>query len=153
MLSVGPWNRLPLVIRWLNQDFMRDLSDYRTPPMHMAICYGPVISKKKGKNVEDEEESSSWSNPINICDICCKPSEDKLMSCLDNSCNFRSHLICLSKSFLEVGEYVPIEGKCPKCRIDCLWGDLVKKYKGFYRNLDVRINCENGNDFFSSDSE
>ncbi|XP_044763103.1 structure-specific endonuclease subunit slx1 [Coccinella septempunctata] len=152
MLCVGPWNRLPLVIRWLNQKHMRDLSDYRTPPMHMAICYGPVVSKKKEKNIEDEEKLLSSINTENICDLCHELSDDKLMNCLDNNCSFKGHLFCLSKLFLEPGEYVPVEGKCPKCELSCLWGDLVKKFKGFYSNLDVKINCDNANDFYS-DSE
>ncbi|KAL3270660.1 hypothetical protein HHI36_021188 [Cryptolaemus montrouzieri] len=151
MLCVGPWNRLPLVIRWLNQEFMRDLSDLKTPPIHMAICYGPVVSKKVNQKPEDDNEVEVFSS-FNICDICLNSSNQKLLTCLDNTCNFKSHLICLSKLFLEPGEYIPVEGKCPKCDINCLWGDLIKKYKGCFNNLDVRINFNNGNDFYS-DSE
>lgn len=120
--------------------------------MHMAICYGPVISKKTVKDTDDKKKIITVNNK-NICDICYKTSQEKLMSCLDNSCSFRSHLVCLSAKFLEPGEYVPIVGNCPKCELSCLWGDLVKKYKGFYKNLDVRINCDNANDFASDDSD
>ncbi|KAK9887309.1 hypothetical protein WA026_021619 [Henosepilachna vigintioctopunctata] len=151
MLCVGPWNRLPLVIRWLNQDFIRDLSDHRIPPVHMSICYGTVISKKI-KKLEELEGLPEENNFSNICDICFEFSNKKFISCLDSKCNFRSHLICLSKIFLEPGEYIPIEGKCPKCNISCLWGDLIKKYKGCYNNLDIKIDSTN-TDCFYSDSD
>ena len=46
MLRTGPWNRLPLTIRWLRQDYQKDFDPERQPPAHMPIAYGPVKSTK-----------------------------------------------------------------------------------------------------------
>jgi len=46
MLRTGPWNRLALTIRWLNQSFTREFVPSLTPPLHMAVAYGPVKSTK-----------------------------------------------------------------------------------------------------------
>ncbi|XP_050083575.1 structure-specific endonuclease subunit SLX1 homolog [Anopheles aquasalis] len=49
MLRIGPWNRLPLTIRWLAEDFHREFAVGKTPPLHMPICFGRVKMVKKGK--------------------------------------------------------------------------------------------------------
>jgi hypothetical protein len=46
MLRTGPWNRLPLTIRWLQQDYQRDFDPDKQPPAHMPIAYGLVKSTK-----------------------------------------------------------------------------------------------------------
>ncbi|XP_053693498.1 structure-specific endonuclease subunit SLX1 homolog [Sabethes cyaneus] len=48
MLRIGPWNRLPLTIRWLVEDYHREFEVGKAPPMHMPICFGRV--KKVPKN-------------------------------------------------------------------------------------------------------
>lgn len=68
------------------------------------------------------------------------------MECLNVTCKAMSHVVCLAKCFLEKGEYVPIQGKCPNCFSVFLWGDLVKKYNGCYGNLDVTLNCSDYSD-------
>lgn len=60
MLNVGPWNRLPLTIRWLKQEYKMEFDVEHLPPMHMPIVYGPLNKRKpkKGNNggsVEVEE--------------------------------------------------------------------------------------------------
>ena len=42
MLVVGPWRRLPLTVRWLQQEHCLDFPLDRQPPTHMPIAYGPV---------------------------------------------------------------------------------------------------------------
>ncbi|XP_019553010.3 structure-specific endonuclease subunit SLX1 homolog [Aedes albopictus] len=50
MLRIGPWNRLPLTVRWLTDDFHREFEIGKVPPMHMPICFGRVKKvPKKGK--------------------------------------------------------------------------------------------------------
>lgn len=143
MLRVGPWNRLPLTIRWLNEEFVKEF--ILPPPIHMPICYGNVISKKLNK------ENNSESTPVlQICVVCNELIEGKSLQCLKTNCQAVSHINCLSKRFLEIGEYVPIEGECPKCGEMFLWGDLIRKYKGCSENLDITVNC---NEISGSDSE
>ncbi|XP_022911540.1 structure-specific endonuclease subunit slx1 isoform X2 [Onthophagus taurus] len=104
MLTVGPWNRLPLTIRWLDETLFRDLAGLKIPPIHMPICIGGVISKKVAKQAEND------SNELISCVICDKKIEGKALRCLRKSCDLISHVICLSRFFLRLGEYVPIEG-------------------------------------------
>ena len=53
MLNLGPWNRLPLNVRWLRPDLKGgiDFNDAFPPPMHMSISYGPIRAIKKKKSV------------------------------------------------------------------------------------------------------
>lgn len=156
MLNVGPWNRLPLTVHWLAQDYAKDLSVNKVPPMHMPICYGPVISKKLRKDTSQNSklENQTGQETIDrVCKLCGEEISSKILKCLNSSCDLTSHVICLSKSFLKKGEYIPIEGECPRCKRTVLWGDIVRKYKGCYENMNFDINAEMGNDFYSSDSE
>ena len=64
MLNVGPWNRLPLTIRWLKQEYKMEFDVDQLPPMHMPIVYGPLNKRKpkKGNNggsVEVEEANNT----------------------------------------------------------------------------------------------
>lgn len=126
--------------------------------MHMPICYGPVISKKlpKTKPTQDNLQLSQQITPndIILCYICFKQVEpSKKMTCLSSDCTLTCHILCLSKHFVPKGEYVPVEGSCPKCKKQYLWGDFVRKFKGCYGNLDLKINVEGANDFYYSDEE
>ncbi|KAG5893321.1 hypothetical protein JTB14_000280 [Gonioctena quinquepunctata] len=150
MLKVGPWCRLPLNIRWLNQEFVRDFPIEMVPPMHMPICHGSVVSKKIPKSAKELSQASKSSE---VCNVCYKRIEKQPMKCLNSACNLNCHIACLSKYYLQSREYVPVEGNCPQCGKSFLWGDIVRKFKGCYNNLDVEINVNSANDFYESDSE
>lgn len=66
------------------------------------------------------------------------------MTCLVTSCSSKFHVICLANEFLRLtpGMLVPMEGKCPVCRTDIMWADLVRFKKGFYRDcvLEAQVN-------------
>lgn len=113
----------------------------------MPICYGPVISKKIPSTV-----SVSSDKAIIYCYFC-NDEVFNCMKCLNPDCFLTAHIICLSKCFLKRGEYVPVEGQCPHCGKNYLWGDLVRKYKGCYNNEDVMIKTDVGDEFYGSDSE
>ncbi|XP_065166701.1 structure-specific endonuclease subunit slx1-like [Atheta coriaria] len=141
MLRVGPWNRLPLTVRWLDESFKQNFALERRPPLHMPIVEGTVISKKLSKSKKTQLSQPSQANPerINICSICYEIIVKNKLECINNDCSMTAHLICLSKLFLKPGEFVPIVGKCPKCDGEFLWGDLIGKLKGFYRNEMITI--------------
>ena len=63
MLNVGPWNRLPLTIRWLKQEYQMEFDVEQQPPTHMPIVYGLLNKKKpKKRNQEECEESKDVCN-------------------------------------------------------------------------------------------
>lgn len=152
MLRVGPWFRLPLTIRWLVPELSKDFPTDRLPPIHMPLVYGKVIIKKKKikkflHNYDNDDDiffSVIDNNSITVCSICNNLIDDNDNSnedsdkvrCLKPVCKFVSHLICLAKKFNDNHLMIlPIEGNCPECGINVLWGDLIRKMKGCYKDL------------------
>uniref|UniRef100_A0A182SE66 Structure-specific endonuclease subunit SLX1 C-terminal domain-containing protein n=1 Tax=Anopheles maculatus TaxID=74869 RepID=A0A182SE66_9DIPT len=61
MLRIGPWNRLPLVIRWFADEFHREFEVGKKPPLHMPICFGrmkKIKRKQRKKNVTEERAAT-----------------------------------------------------------------------------------------------
>uniref|UniRef100_A0A182PS63 Structure-specific endonuclease subunit SLX1 homolog n=1 Tax=Anopheles epiroticus TaxID=199890 RepID=A0A182PS63_9DIPT len=56
MLRMGPWNRLPLVVRWFADEFHREFEVGKKPPLHMPICFGRMkkVKRKKPKKPTTE---------------------------------------------------------------------------------------------------
>ncbi|XP_034175223.1 structure-specific endonuclease subunit SLX1 [Osmia lignaria lignaria] len=137
MLKVGPWCRLPLTIRWLDYEFFQEYSYCISAPMHMPICCGKVISQKI-KKVNDEELNGTQTlkKSSTVCSICGLFLEKKeLVTCVKPNCLLEAHLICLAKVFCKDNMILPIEGTCPTCNTNVLWGDLIRKKIGCYENL------------------
>ncbi|KAH9498416.1 Structure-specific endonuclease subunit SLX1 [Bulinus truncatus] len=175
MLRTPPWNGLSLTIRWLKQEYQQDFAVGLEPPLHMPVVYGPVLSKqirsqKKSKKGESSQGAHGSDISVQIaetvhsektfCAVCCfqLEKEDKTLSCLNPSCTMVAHIICLAKSFLDdQTKLLPIEGKCPNCHVNLLWGELVRHKKGCYKNLSVTTVQQNEGDdgdlFSLTDSE
>ena len=125
MLNTGPWNRLPLTIQWLKQEYARPFPVNTQPPVHMPIAYGPikVTEKKKKKNKNQNADSYAEKGRCDICHVCGDPVS--VVDCCHSSCTFTSHIICLAGRSDENGFLVPVTVTCPKCKIEMRWGDLV----------------------------
>lgn len=68
-----------------------------------------------------------------ICSLCFSSidkSDSMKGSCVNSLCQSRCHLTCLAREFLESGQYIPINGQCPDCRHEIIWGDLIRKRNG-----------------------
>ncbi|XP_033123202.1 structure-specific endonuclease subunit slx1-like [Anneissia japonica] len=157
MLRTAPWSRLPLTVRWLKQEYQVDFADNLQPPAHMPMAYGLVKSikvakspKKKGKGDSDAAKGdkheevdtlSQSSQSINKCrcQVCVKRIQptDNVMSCLYPRCSMVAHVICIANVFLRnTDELLPVQGTCPLCRQQLLWGDLVRKKNGCYEEME-----------------
>ncbi|XP_052889473.1 structure-specific endonuclease subunit SLX1 homolog [Anopheles moucheti] len=64
MLRIGPWNRLPLVIRWLGDEFHREFEVGKKPPLHMPICFGRIKKAKCKKKTKATSERTAQSQTI-----------------------------------------------------------------------------------------
>lgn len=102
----------------------------------MPVLYGPVVSTKKVKPQELEVDDT-----LLLCSICrdAVPTVDSL-TCLVPECPLIVHVICLGKMFKTSGNLIPIEGRCPACATNLLWGDLVRKKRGCYSDLSAFSN-------------
>lgn len=96
----------------------------------MPICHGHVKIKKIPKS------SNPSNNPIvnagaTLCKLCFDcVNATNFVNCISPGCEFVGHLQCVAKLFLEPGQYVPVQGTCPKCKKTVLWGDLIRKRNG-----------------------
>ncbi|XP_020280736.1 structure-specific endonuclease subunit slx1 [Pseudomyrmex gracilis] len=155
MLKVGPWCRLPLTVRWLDYEFSKDFHGCISPPLHMPICYGKVTScknKRTQRSKADDIVSKELrgEDSLMFCSLCGSiMTERDSVSCVQPKCLLIAHLICLAKMFCKNETMIlPIEGSCPACRTNVLWGDLVRKKNGCYQTLR-----ETSTDSSSSDSD
>jgi len=137
MLNIGPWNRLPLTVRWLKPEYQQEFPSHLQPPLHMPIVLGPVKSTKAGTKSDQEIRETEGEE---LCNICFLPvSEGERVSCLYPKCQAVSHLLCLGEQFLRdegEGQLLPISGSCPTCGGRQCWGDIVRKRKGCYDHPD-----------------
>ena len=68
MLRCGPWNRLPLTIRWLKQEYQISFDPARLPPVHMPTAYGPVVSRSVV--AASGGETTDVSDVERVCAVC-----------------------------------------------------------------------------------
>lgn len=133
MINLGPWNRLPLKIRWLEQNFCTQFPSGRLP-QHMVICHGAIRAKKtKIGRTQSNLELMEAVRARKECHLCMEEItnlEDDRVFCINQRCKLVSHLKCLAKICLQPGHYVPIDGTCPLCDYKFLWGDIIRKKKG-----------------------
>ncbi|KAG2468655.1 structure-specific endonuclease subunit SLX1 isoform X1 [Polypterus senegalus] len=139
MLRVAPWKRLPLTVRWLRQEYRRDFDPALQPPLHMPIAFGSVRAKRNKTSSQSEDQQEIQADR-GRCYLCKEKIQTPTHSitCFLPSCSMISHVICLAQEFLkyEPGHLIPIEGKCPSCKNQVLWGNLIRHKKGCYGDLE-----------------
>jgi len=149
MLKIGPWYRLPLTVHWLDYEFFKKYYGCISPPLHMPVCHNDIITCKAKKtqrsktNVLLHELDLSMENTLIFCFLCGSYIMEKnSITCIQPKCSLIAHLICLAKTFCKDGMILPIEGTCPACSTNVLWGDLIKKRNGCYQYLqEANVNC------------
>jgi len=95
-----------------------------------------ATKKPKSSSTQPDQKSSSGHN----CSLCSKPlPPTSTLSCLSHKCKATFHITCLSHHFLNVNAanftLLPVEGTCPKCNLNMLWGDLIRESQGFHQYL------------------
>ncbi|XP_068919720.1 structure-specific endonuclease subunit SLX1 isoform X1 [Petaurus breviceps papuanus] len=134
MLQVAPWNRLPLTLRWLRQDFQQELSP--PPPQHMPLAFGPL---QPGLTQRGRTEVGKETDEV-FCSLCQQLVQDKdgPLCCPHPNCLLNAHLICLAEEFLqeEPQQLLPLKGCCPGCKNILLWGDLIRQHQAYPNNLE-----------------
>uniref|UniRef100_A0A1B0AK92 Structure-specific endonuclease subunit SLX1 homolog n=1 Tax=Glossina pallidipes TaxID=7398 RepID=A0A1B0AK92_GLOPL len=133
MLNIGPWQRLALVINWLEVNYKCDFEPLFEPPKHMQIIRGDVILEK---DVGKKDKERALHKPIWApeCHLCMQQIEDverSRVGCLNNLCRLTCHIICLANHILssdntQRGHYIPIFGECPLCNTKFLWIELLQ---------------------------
>lgn len=100
----------------------------------MPISYGRV-SIQRVTNIEEESELTT--DVVKTCFKCHQSIiKNDLLICVNPLCNIPCHIICFSHYFRSNDNSIlPVEATCPSCGIQILWGDLVRKKKGCYKNL------------------
>lgn len=130
LLSVGPWNKLPLEMSWLNENYMKCIIE--KVPKHMpwevntaAFQMDPKKKKLEGRAMYKRRKI--FFSEVEICFLChgIVPCREKIL-CKTIHCYKIFHIICLAERFTKGDSLLPIEGRCPKCRELMLWGDLVR---------------------------
>lgn len=127
MLRIGPWNRLPLKIRWLDSDYKKEFALDRLPPKHMRTLEGSIIQEKKTRKKKGEKEEAEEYVSC-FCTLCLNYIDvevSRKLLCINVNCSFVSHLECLGILWVENGHYVPIDGECPSCKKRFLWSDFI----------------------------
>lgn len=137
MLRSKPFTRLPLTVQWLIDEHFTEFPADRVPPLHMAIRCGRIKTKNKPKTNNIDIDIVSSQNVVQFCDICDNMIEkplEQMITCINTSCKLVSHIICLAEVFLkgsdDKGQVIPVQGTCPVCQNEFLWGDLIRKKKG-----------------------
>ncbi|XP_008051938.1 structure-specific endonuclease subunit SLX1 isoform X1 [Carlito syrichta] len=133
MLRAPPWSRLPLTLRWLRPDFLRDLC--LPPPPHMPVAFGPPPPRASaprhhtGRFADTKPEPTQGATEASCCTLCARTLQDEEgpLCCPHPGCPLKAHVICLAEEFLqeEPGQLLPLEGQCPSCENSLLWGDLI----------------------------
>lgn len=108
----------------------------KAPPEHMDIAYGRVRIRTKTKRAEathradmDEMRATQRSLDCHICRLRIGAANASV-ACPVAECAAVFHMVCLASAFLEPGQYVPVQGKCPQCRAQLLWGRLIRQAEG-----------------------
>ena len=146
MLNLGPWNKLALTVRWLKPEYSAEFPAQLQPPLHMPIVSGPVKSKRvKPSGGGGGKATAAAPDAVSAaCNVCSRHvSASDRVTCLYPRCGAASHLLCLAATFTAAtGAVLPVQGSCPSCGGEELWGNLIRKRRGCYEELSADEECD-----------
>lgn len=146
MLQIGPWNRLPLKIRWIEQEYYTQFPP-NILPKHMEIVFGQIKAQfKTVSQKENNKEIVELMSAYRECHLCMEEIKDlkeERVFCVNPICKLVAHTKCLARKCLEPGHYVPIKGQCVLCGYQFLWNDVIRKKNGFKVSINFNQAAEN----------
>ncbi|CAH8481130.1 unnamed protein product [Dicrocoelium dendriticum] len=143
MLRMGPWNRLGLVVRWLNQQFFREFDFGLEPPLHIPVVFGPFLPTVSEQPCTIPPSSSKCG----LCglDFFCSDETVRSMPvvCPSRCSNGQWHMLCIARHLLssqlspststdvKQDDYlIPVRGPCPSCiSVELFWPTLIEQWK------------------------
>ena len=103
----------------------------------MPIVFGAVRSQRVTR---PQSQHQPLTAGCNVCQL--EVREAERLVCLYPGCEAVSHILCLAETFTQPDEIIPVQGLCPTCDGEQLWGNLIRKRRGCYENLDDEEYCE-----------
>lgn len=135
MLNITPWNKLPLVINWITDNYKEYLQNCPSPPAHMSSLIQPLSEFKLNNDTEEDYDSDEFDG-FDITDTSCHLCKSKLLNfdeviyCTNRDCNSSYHTTCLAMNLIKSKDIIiPIEGKCPECELTIVWKEAINKKK------------------------
>ncbi|XP_075220010.1 structure-specific endonuclease subunit SLX1 [Lycorma delicatula] len=142
LLSVGPWNKLPLEMSWLNDDYMKNIIDRVPKHMPWQVNTATFSLNLSGKTYKNYEKINTKRGQVFIseqyimCPLCMNIIiRNEKMLCINKKCEQVFHITCLAECFSEEGSLLPVEGTCPNCKEKMLWGDLVRNRENLLKQF------------------
>lgn len=129
------WIRWPLRVHIIEPQWVLE------QPWWSHVQLPPNVDRTYGTDIKGLIESFKLSKPelrlsrSHECAICWedlgKPSGQKIVRCLDESCTVYAHMICMAQWFCKRDPkfLLPVSGSCPSCCSTLLWGDLIRDMK------------------------
>ncbi|ALC46854.1 slx1, partial [Drosophila busckii] len=148
MLSVGPWHRLSLTVRWLETQYEREFE--QLIPAHMQIVSGKlaITASQRLAAAQQHHTQKLWALECHLCMNRIENPERSRLGCLNLTCRLTCHMICLANYFLseeqQPGQYIPISGRCPLCDTQLNWAALLQRKRLGHKANDIEVDSEDG---------
>ncbi|WVQ99550.1 hypothetical protein IAU59_006686 [Kwoniella sp. CBS 9459] len=140
LLSLPPFNRLPLHVRFFVQeayDKFQNLDPKKKgwspkplpPGLTQTLDIGGVVRLDVDDKEFCDEVCAKWEiHRPGRCAICQDGDDqsESLSLCPLEFCDYAAHLSCLAPRFLDGTHVLPRRGTCPGCRGELDWGDIIR---------------------------
>lgn len=138
MLHLDHYCRWPLNLHFTSQEIYSKFLEYRKIPVHVRVTEGSLSVLPVIHELSLDQFSSDRFNDSCACSVCGEEIEIEAthdwLSCSSKTCPMISHIICLSRLFLESeglpgNNLIPLHGDCPCCKTTLKWGKLINALK------------------------
>lgn len=142
MFHLEHYKRWPLHIHFNSERVYREFNLLGNPlPKHVRVTLGSLKTLPYDRYIKDSAiDQEIGSGGSASCALCDKElmieSPQTWLTCSEKNCPMVSHILCLSKSFLEAENnlqptpnLIPLQGACGICSKELKWGELILTMK------------------------